>query len=140
MFEKCRAMLKRRLSVFALTVALAVTGLAVAAYAQVGGIFPTVLTAYGASGHVTGQIVVTARLTRFFGGAPIVSQRLQPYILRDGGSSPLGAVYTDNNGYARLTLLRGALPQRGTYYIGWRYDGNGVYSRPLSVSAVTVTQ
>jgi len=140
MFEKCKAILKRRLSVSALTVALAITVLAVAAYAQVGGIFPTVLTAYGANGRVTGSIVVTARLTRLFGGAPIGSQRLQPYILRDGGSSLLGAVYTDSNGYARLTISRGTLPQRGTYYIGWRYDGNGVYSRPLPTSAVTVTQ
>ncbi len=140
MFEKCRAMLKRRLSVSVLTLTLAAPVLAVAVYAQVGGIFPTVLTAYGASGRVTGSIVVTARLTRFFGGSPIGSQRLQPYIVRNGGSSPLGAVYTDSNGYARLTLLRGALPQAGTYYIGWQYDGNGVYSRPLSVSTVTVTQ
>ncbi len=139
MFEKCRTVLKRRLSVSALAVTLAVIVSAIVVYAQVGGIFPTVLTAYSASGRVTGSIVVTARLTRFFGGAPIASQRLQPYIVRDGGSSTLGAVYTDNNGYARLTLLRGALPKTGTYYIGWRYDGNGVYSRPLPVSAVTVT-
>lgn len=140
MFGIKKSVLKKRLSVSVSVALLAVAGLTAIVYSQVGGIFPTVLTAYSASGSVTGQIVVSARLTRFFGGAPIGAQRLQPYILRDGGSTPLGSVYTDSNGQARLTLARGTLPQTGTYYIGWQYDGNGVYSRPLSVSSVTVTR
>lgn len=117
---------------------LALVSLVAVAYAQVGGIFPTVLIANNTTGSRNGQIVVNARLTRFFGGAPISAQRLQPYIMRDGGSTTLGPVYTDSNGYARLTLQRGQLPA-GNYAIGWQYDGNGVYSRPLAVSSVTVT-
>ena len=140
MFEQIKSVMKKRLSISVLAVVVAAGGLTVIAYSQVGGIFPTTLTAYSASGSVNGQIVVSARLTRFFGGAPIGAQRLQPYILRDGGSTPLGSVYTDGNGYARLTLSRGTLPQAGTYYIAWQYDGNGVYSRPLSVSTVTGTR
>jgi hypothetical protein len=140
MFAKLKTALKSRLGASVLTAAVTLTALVAVAYAQVGGIFPTVLTAFGARGSVSGQVIVTARLTRLFGGQPLGGQRLNVYVLRDGGSSPLGVVWTDGNGYARLTLNRGTLPQPGTYQIGWQYDGNGVYSRPLPVSAVTLTR
>ena len=122
-----------------LVAGLLVSSLALFVYSQVGGYIPTVLTPYAASGRASGQIVVSARLTRFFGGAPIVAQRVQPYIVREFSATPLGAAYTDANGVARITLLAGTLPV-GTGYIAWDYAGNGVYSRPLPISAVTVSR
>jgi hypothetical protein len=142
MLAKLKTVLKSRLGVSILTAAITLTALAAVVYAQAGGIFPTVLTASNSSGRVTGPVVVavSARLTKLFGGQPIGGQRLNVYLLRDGGSTPLGTVYTDARGQAMLVLDRRTFSQPGTYQIGWQYDGNGVYARPLPVSTATLTR
>jgi hypothetical protein len=122
-----------------LLVSLFAASLALTVYAQVGGYIPTVLTPSNASGRVGGPIVVSARLTRLFGGAAVGYQRVQPYIVREFSSTPLGAAYTDANGVVRVTIPAGSLPL-GTAYIAWEYAGNGVYSRPLSISNVMVSR
>lgn len=142
MFTKLKTILKSHIGVSVLTATITLTALVAVAYAQVNGVFPTVLTASNSSGRVSGPIVVavSARLTKLFGGQPISGQPLKVYLLRDGGSTPLGTVWTDARGYALLTLDRAKFPQPGTYQIGWQYDGNGVYARPLSVSTATLAR
>ncbi len=81
------------------------------------------------------QLVVSARLTRYFGGTPISAQKLRPFIITQSYSVPLGVTYTDNNGVASATILRGALPSV-PYAITWRYDGNGLYMPPQPVTPI----
>ncbi len=142
MFTKWKTTLKSRVGVSVLTAVITLSALAAVVYAQVNGIFPTVLTASNSSGRVSGPVVVavSARLTKLFGGQPIGGQSLKVHLLRDGGSTLLGTVWTNAQGNTLMTLDQAKFPQPGTYQIGWQYDGNGVYARPLLVSTATLTR
>lgn len=129
--------INKRLHMALFAIALTVVVSAGYAYSQVNGFIPTKLQAFDVRMNGSGVFTVSAKLTTFFGGRPIVGAQVTPFLMYEHFSSRFGPVYTDNDGVARLTLHRSSLPAGKSHLIGWSYTGNGFYSSPLPVSEIT---
>jgi len=128
---------KKRIITTGLVLCLVVLVPAGIVYSQVNGYIPTKLTTPDITVDGSRPYTVTARLTTFFGGRPVIAAQLTPYIVYEYSSVPLGPTYTDINGVARVTLNYDVLPPGKIRYIGWSFTGNGIYGAPIPISKVT---